>query len=209
MPLKRAPFGLVLSLLGGSSACSGSPLPVSGGATDSGVPIAPLVGSVDLSQAPASLEMSCNRDVGALALTMPCEVGQSWLSEHDKLGVNEVDCHLTTSGHPMVWTFVLAFYQVLQHPDLPVTFPNDPQASPGQSVNFLPPPPGLTTGTEIGGEAFQISNSTGTISFSRIDSPGRAFSGHLKGIFAWTGTTGSTFSCDVDGPFWGSPAGFL
>ncbi|SRR5260221_7448277 len=209
MPQKSTQFGLVLSLLGGASACSGSPLAVSGGATDSGVPIAALVGSVDLTQAPASLEMTCDRDVGSLALKLPCEVGQNIQGQNrDELGFNEVECHATSSGQPIVWSLLLVFSQILQHSDRSVTFPNAVQASPNQSVEYLPPPPDAMP-TNIGGELFNVSQAEGTISFARIDSPGRAFSGSLKGTFSWTGTTGSTFSCEVNGPFWGAPGGFL
>ncbi len=207
MPLKRKPLGLVIFLLGGASACGGSPLAVSGDATDSGVHVAALVGSVDLTQAPASLEMACNRDVGGLAFKMPCEVGQNIETQNGRLGFNEIECHMTTSGQPMVWSFLLRFDQILSRPDQPVMFPNGGHLS-NETPDYLSGPTGVKA-TDIGGEAFSISGSTGTISFSRIDSPGRAFSGHLKGTFAWTGTTGSTMSCDVDGPFWGSPGGFL
>jgi hypothetical protein len=226
MPLKRTHFWFVLSLLGGATACSGNPLavsegardadvlganspPVNDGTHDAGVPATVLTGSVDLSQAPTSLEMSCNRDVGSLAFKMPCEIGESLLSDRLKLGANEVDCHVTASGQPLVWTFILAFYNVLQHPDRPVTFPNGVQGQSNQSIDFIPPPPGLTRPIDIGGEQFWVSGAAGTISFSRIDSSGRAFSGQLKGRFDWTSATGSTFSCEVDGPFWGGPGNFL
>jgi hypothetical protein len=209
MPVKSIRIGPVLLLLGAASSCSGNPLQVGESAKDSGVPVATLTGSVDLSQAPISLEMTCDRDVGSLALKLRCEIGQNIPGQNrDELGFNEVECHATSSGQPMVWSLLLVFSQILQHSDRSVTFLNAVKASPNQSVEYLPPPPDAMP-TNIGGELFNISRAEGTISFARIDSPGRAFSGSLKGTFSWKSTTGSTFSCDVDGPFWGAPGGFL
>jgi hypothetical protein len=207
--MKSIRLGLAPLLLGAASSCSGNPLQADESAKDAGVPVASLSGSVDPSQAPVSLAMTCDRDVGSLALKLPCEVGQNLLGQNrDELGFNEVECHATSSGQPIVWSLLLVFSQILQNSDRSVAFPNAVQASPNQSVEYLPPPPDAMP-TNIGGELFNISRAEGTISFARIDSRGRAFSGSLKGTFSWTGTTGSTFSCNVDGPFWGGPGGFL
>jgi hypothetical protein len=205
--LRNGPCSVALLIGGVMAGCGGISALSTDDANDSGAP-AVLIGAVDLSQAPVQLEMTCDHGVGALALAVPCEVGNNLQGPNpDQLGLNEVECHMTTSGQPRVWSFLLVFSQILQDPSRPVVFPNVAPTSQNPSVDFLPSPtPSMPT--DVDGEPFSPSDTKGTISFLRIDSPGRAFIALLKGTIVWTSSTGSTFSCNLDGPFWGRPGTF-
>ena len=77
-PVPRSWPTSVALLIGGMIAgCGGIGALSADDANDSGAPMAALVGPVDLSLAPAQLEMTCDHGVGALALAVPCEVGNN------------------------------------------------------------------------------------------------------------------------------------
>jgi len=154
------------------------------------------IGPVDLTQAPTELAMSCDHGVGTLAFENPCLVGNDLGGGGSGIGVHEVECRFAVSGNPITWTFLLPLAQV-------VASPSEPLASP-----LLP---GGFTGTlvDVGGQGASVSGFTGTITFSRVDPTNRAFIARLQGTMTWRRQTGSTFSCQIDSPFWGAPGDFI
>jgi hypothetical protein len=110
--------------------------------------------------------------------------------------VHEVECTLAAAGHPITWTFLLPLGQVIGQPTKPISFPLPPGGIPGRSIS-------------VDGTLASVSGFAGAITFSRVDPTNRAFVARLKGTMTWTEQSGSTFSCQIDSPFWGAPGGFV
>jgi hypothetical protein len=157
------------------------------------------IGPVDLTQAPPTLPMTCDSGVGMLAFDNPCLVGMNVAGDPSKPGFHEVECRLTAAGHPIAWAFLLPLAQLAATPDEPLVLPTDAPMTPssGQLVDVA----GLLKARVLG--------VAGTVTFSRIDPEGRAFSARLQGTITWVMLGGSMFTCAVDAPFWGAPGSFL
>jgi hypothetical protein len=197
MPAPR-PFAhrvLVLCLgLGacGSHALSGSPRD---GATD----LAARIGPIDLTQAPATLELTCDADVGRVAFKLPCLVGMDVTSGHSGPGLHDVECRLLEGKAPVVWSFLLPLAALANDPSQVLHTPGD-----------LPAVPTDGSSIDLGGQPAQLSSIKGALSFSRIDPEGRAFAGAFAGQAVWKVTaSGREITCDLDGPLWGAPGDFL
>jgi hypothetical protein len=105
---------------------------------------------------------------------------------------------MAQTNEPVVWSFMLPLAMLEQNPGAVLRFPGD-----------LPSPP-LSPGTiNLQGESARVSAVMGSLTFSRVDPSGRAFIGAFSGAVVWTGASGSQTTCQVDGPFWGAPGGFL
>jgi hypothetical protein len=206
-----AVFCLVTSGAGCSGELTAQVSPVDGGsaiAPDSAGPnpardVAPggtgvVIGPVDFTKAPMDLPLQCERDVGHLAFKMPCKVGMNLAVGSQGLGTHETECSLAGSNDSPVWSFLLPLAQISEHPSVPLRFPGD-----------LPSPPVMGTAIDVGGESFTLSIAEGTLSFTQIDPPGRAFIARIDAKFEWTGSLGSSFACDVAGLLWGAPGSFL
>jgi hypothetical protein len=215
-PLERPTRSVALSfvLLGAlSSGCGGRSLSASaerdaaGDATgvgamdtqtsDAGADLADRIGLIDLSQAPATLGMTCGAGVGALAFEMPCLVGMN-LGGQASPGWHVTECRMAQSGTPIVWSFILPLQTVARNPGTVIHFPGD-----------VPSPPPAPGAIDLGGESARVSSVTGALTFSRVDPTGRAFIGVFSGTVVWKTTSGAETSCTLDGPFWGAPGGFL
>jgi hypothetical protein len=162
-------------------------------------PAAASVGAVDLSQAPAELEASCDQGVGTIAFRNPCLVSQSLGGDPAELGIHEVECSLATPDHPMTWSFLFSLAEVAANPDRPVDLP-------GAYATTSP-----TSGApvDVGGRRAGVSGVAGTLTFSRVDPTNRAFVARFQGTMTWKDAAGTTFSCAVDAPLWGAPGSFL
>jgi hypothetical protein len=165
---------------------------------DAGATAGASIGPVDLTGAPPELAMTCDHGIGTLAFDNPCLVGMNLLGDLSKPGEHEIECHLAGPGHPIVWAFLVPLAQIAQHPDQPLTFPSSFPTSPTSGMRV-----------DVGGHKAGVSSAAGTVTFSRVDPTGRAFIARFNGTITWKETTGSTFSCAVDAPFWGAPGGFL
>jgi hypothetical protein len=171
-------------------------------AADAGVPVTATaaIGPVDLTQAPAEIATTCDHGVGTITFVNPCLVGHN-LGGGSDVGFHVVECSLTTSQdpHAWAWSFMLPLVEVAKTPDRPLMFPGD-----------LPPLPASNDPEVVGGRAAHLSSVTGAVTFSRVDPTARAFIGRLKATMTWKDdSSGATFSCDADAPFWGAPGGFL
>ncbi|HEV3030628.1 MAG TPA: hypothetical protein VG319_03250, partial [Polyangia bacterium] len=134
--------------------------------------------------------------VGALAFDNPCLVGQNLTGGgSSRIGVHEVECTLAAGGHPITWNFLLPLAQVVENPTKPIASP-------------LTPGPPLGGPVSVGGLGANVSGFSGTITFSRVDQTNRAFIARLQGTMTWREQSGSTFSCQIDSPFWGAPGAF-
>ena len=162
---------------------------------DAGETTAATSGSIDLTQAPTELAMTCDHGIGALAFDNPCLVGQSLGGNGSQIGVHEVECTLAGAGHPITWTFLLPLAQVVADPTKPLAFPLPPGGISGMLI-------------DVAGQGASVSGFAGTITFSRVDQTNRAFIARLRGTMTWRRQSGSTFSCQIDSPFWGAPGAF-
>src|ERR1700690_406959 len=163
------------------------------------------IGPIDASGQPSEIVMNCPGAVGTVALSLPCQVGQS-LTGAGPNEINVTECDLVsglqfTTGHlpPIsVMTPLGALPTLL---NLPLRIPFD---------NVVAPPPG-GYGELPGYPGEHFSGSiAGTAVFSQVDPVGRAFVGRLQQArFDWAGNQGDSFSCAVaDGPFWAVPGDF-
>ncbi len=183
------------AIAAGIVGCGGRQILTPADETDPSAPAA-VVAPVDLTQAPTTLALTCDHGIGTIAFVDPCLVGFAFTSAAS-LGVHEVECQLSTSGHPLVWSFLVALDEVAQHPSTPLISPADFPRSPTSGAVVA-----------VGGRMAGVSSVQGTVTFSRVDPSGRAFIAHLTGTVTWTEPSGATFSCAVDAPFWGAPGGF-
>jgi hypothetical protein len=205
MPMERTRTLCVSIVLGAALAGCGGRQGLSpaddgdlGGGVDGGAPAPSAVGPIDLSQAPAQLALHCDQGVGALAFVNPCQVGLNLANGGTTPGFHETECHLVGAGDPIVWAFLLPLAQIAAHPDRALSFPADFPTSPTSGSPAI-----------VGGKPASVSSVAGTMSFSRVDPTARAFIARFQGAVTWTRPTGSTFSCALDGPFWGAPGSFL
>jgi hypothetical protein len=173
--------------VGGSS---GSP------PADAAADLADRIGPVDLSQAPATFNMTCDGGLGSVVFQMPCLVGMN-LSGQGGVGFHATECRLAQPGAPLAWSFILQLGTLARDPGTILRFPEDVPSAP------VPGP------VEIQGMSVRISSVTGKLSFSRVDPSARAFIGAFSGTTVWTRSDGVQISCQADGPFWGAPGGFL
>ncbi|MDB4982889.1 MAG: hypothetical protein JWM82_3641, partial [Myxococcales bacterium] len=121
---------------------------------DSSLPAA-TIAPVDVTQAPPTLSMSCDHGVGTIVFVDPCLVGGAvGTSTVSSLGVHEVECQLSTPGHPMVWSFLVALDEVARDPTKPLTFPTD-----------LPRSPTSGAVVAVGGRSARVSSVQGTVTF--------------------------------------------
>jgi hypothetical protein len=165
--------------------------------TDAGTTSRATIGPVDLTQAPAELPTTCDHGIGLVAFDNPCLVGFN-LAGQMGVGAHEVECTLAVAGNPIAWSFILPLSQIAAQPDQPLIFPNGSPITPSANKHI-----------PISGKPAGVSSVTGTVTFSRLDPPGRAFVARFVGTMIWTQDSGLTFSCAVDAPFWGAPGGFL
>src|SRR5450432_323831 len=145
------------------------------------------IGPVDLTQAPPTLPMTCDSGVGTIAFDDPCLVGSDLSGAPASVGIHEVECTFSSAGHPIAWAFLLPLAQIASDPDQPLTFPAPMTPSSGQVV-------------DVAGQQARVFSVAGSLTFSRVDPPGRAFSAHFQGTITWVGVAGSMFTCAVDAP---------
>jgi hypothetical protein len=134
--------------------------------------------------------MSCDGGVGTIAVDSPCLVGHSLLGNPLETGPHEIECTLATSVHPVAWSFLLFIPPATQNPV--TVFPETPS--------------GLLV--DVGLRQARASSMTGAMTFIRVDPSNRAFVAQFDGVVTWTDSSGTTFSCSVDGPLWGAPGDF-
>jgi hypothetical protein len=180
---------LVCSWLG---ACDGSGASVESRGSD-----AASIGPVDLTKAPATLEMTCGGGVGAVTIEQPCLVGFNLAGDQVAPGVHATECRLASSERPLVWTFLLPLAQIARDPGVPLHLPSG-----AATVNDGEVPVALD------GQQATVLRVTGDLSFSRVDPEVRAFAGTLDGTVTWKTASGAQIDCTVDGPFWGAPGLF-
>jgi len=155
-------------------------------------------GTIDFSEAPATLPMTCDHGVGAVALDDPCLVGFNVAStDPTSVGVHEVECTLATPTHPLAWGFIISLANLSASPGATLSFPGD-----------VPMPPTSRPQVSIGSRRASVMGIAGKLAFSTVDAAHRAFVAHLEGTITWTASDGSTFSCAVDAPLWGAPGSF-
>jgi hypothetical protein len=142
--------------------------------------------------------MTCDSGVGTIAFDDPCLVGMNVAGDPSKPGFHEVECRFTAAGHPIAWAFLLPLAQLAVTPDVPLVLPNDAPMTPSSGQLVV-----------VRGEQARVFGVDGTVTFSRIDPVGRAFSARLQGTITWVVPARSTFTCAVDAPFWGAPGTFL
>jgi hypothetical protein len=172
-----------------------------GGATNGADPgsTAATVGPVDLTKAPAALEMTCGGGVGAVQLELPCLVGYDLTAAGEMVpGIHATECRLARAGQPLAWSFMLPLAQVAHAPSEPLHMPG---SAPTVTIGMNP--------VALGAELATLSGVTGDLSFSRVDPDGRAFAGNLDATFTWKTATGASIDCSVTGPLWGAPGDFL
>lgn len=186
----RAPAIVTILACSWLGACDGSGSPSGSNAAS--------VGPVDLTKAPATLDMACGGGVGTVTLEQPCLVGFNFAGDQAVPGYHATECRLARTDRPLAWTFILPLAQVAQAPGTSLHLPN--QAS---TVNDGETPVWLA------GSAASVLSVTGDLSFSRVDPDARAFSGRLDATVTWKTTSGGQIECTVQGPFWGAPGQFL
>jgi hypothetical protein len=191
--MKRGMAGASILIAAAFAGCGGRQglLPAD---DDGSAPASASIGSVDLTQAPRQLALSCDQGVGQLAFDNPCQVGAN-LTGHGGVGFHETECHLSGAGHPVAWSFILPLSTVAANPARPLAFPSD----------FPIAPPSMDA-VEVAGQEASVVGVVGTVSFSRVDPTTRAFSASFKGTISWNGA--EKFSCVVDGALWGAPGSF-
>jgi hypothetical protein len=165
---------------------------------EAGPDLAERIGPVDLTKAPPTLPITCDKCSGALAFEMPCLVGMSILPDRSQPGYHVTECRMAQSGSPLVWQFLLPLAELARNPGMIVRFPED-----------TPSPPRSSDTIDIGGERAQISTINGSLTFSRVDPSGRAFAGAISGTVVWRTSSGAETTCQIDGPFWGAPGDFI
>jgi hypothetical protein len=156
-----------------------------------------IIGPVDFRQAPEELPLECTGGIGHLAFRIPCKVGLDLSSGSQGPGIHETECLLAGTS-ALVWSFLLPLAQVAQQPSVPLRFPGD-----------LPSPPAPNFVVELGGQSFTSSIIEGTLRFTQIDPPNRAFVARLDAKYQWTGNLGTSFVCSAGGLLWGAPGSFL
>ena len=152
---------------------------------------APTVGTIDLSQAPPTISMTCDNGVGVITFVNPCLVG--WLigaGGPTSTGPHEVECTSETTAGTVGWSFMVIF---------------PPLQNPQPGVPLTPTAVAVDLGD---GRQARISKVTGTLTFSRVDPTNRAFVAQLTGDVTWTEPSGATFQCQMDAPIWGGPGPF-
>jgi hypothetical protein len=155
------------------------------------------IGPVDLTQAPASLAMTC-AGTGSLAFEMPCLMGFDLFGQDtNAAGVHATECRLAAPSRPIVWSFLFPLAAVRADPTMPLQT-SGLQAEPGTEQAIL-----------LQGEAAMISSVKADLTFSRVDPTNRAFIGRFTGSVVWTSASGTQTPCQIDGPFWGGPGNFL
>jgi hypothetical protein len=154
------------------------------------------LGPIDEASEPTSLHLACGVERPALNLALPCRVGLN-LNGKDEPGYHVVECTLADTPGTAV-SFTLPLVELPQHLNEPMQLP------------FALPPPPSVPGATLGDEHF-VGELKGTITFSQLDLPGRAFVGDLHGAhFAWSGDKGTQFECGMaHGTIWGVAGQFL
>ncbi|HVZ23309.1 MAG TPA: hypothetical protein VG871_19690 [Vicinamibacterales bacterium] len=180
---------LVCSWLGG---CDGG-----GAGVDSRGGDAASIGPVDLTKAPATLEMTCGGGIGTVTIEQPCLVGFNLAGDQFAPGLHATECRLASSDRQLVWTFLLPLVQIARDPSTALHLPGK-----AATVNDGEVP------VAIGAEQATVSRVTGDLSFSRVDPDVRAFAGTLDATVTWKTASGAQIDCTVDGPFWGAPGLF-
>ena len=152
------------------------------------------IGPVDLTQAPATLSMTCT-GIASLSFEMPCLIG---FDLPGAAGVHATECRLAQTDRPLVWSFLFPLASVRADPSTSLRAPLD-----------LPTVTGIQQPIVLEGEPATMSSVTGDLMFSKVDPTARAFIGTFTGTVVWTSTTGAQTPCQIDGPFWGAPGDFL
>ena len=156
------------------------------------------VGPVDLTQAPATLAMTCGAGTSP-TFEMPCLIGLDLAGPDPTVaGIHATECRLAQPDRPLVWSFLFPLADVRADPSTALAAPAD-----------LPPVPTGQQAIVLWGEPATMSSVTGDLTFSQVDPTARAFVGVFKGTVVWTGASGAQTSCQIDGPFWGAPGDFL
>lgn len=186
----------VLGILAGCGNTTASPpendasMGGSGGATQ-----VEGLGPFDEAAQPTRLQLACGSERPALNLALPCHVGLN-LNGKDEPGYHVVECNLADTSGTAV-SFVLPLVELPSHLREPMQLP----------LAFAPP---TGTGASIGDEHF-VGELRGTVTFSRLDLPGRAFVADLHGAHVdWSGDQGTEFECGMaHGTIWGVARQFL
>jgi hypothetical protein len=185
----------ILMLCVGPLACGGGATPTTGTVDD-------RLGPVDLTQAPATLAMTC--DSGASpSFAMPCLIGLDLVgpnagSDPNAAGIHATECRLAQPDQPLAWSFLFPLADARANPSKVLEAPTG-----------LPTVSGGAEAIMLQGESATMSSLTGDLTFTRVDPAARAFIGAFKGTVVWTGASGAQTTCQIDGPFWGAPGNFL
>jgi hypothetical protein len=186
---------VVLAALALTGGCGGRqmldlpPDPAGGGGAAGN---APVVGPIDLTQAPPTFAMSCDHGVGTITFHSPCLVGAAIGGDGNPstFRSHEVECTLATPV-AIAWSFLVI---------LPP--PQNPETVLPQTVTA-----GLV---DLGnGQIARMSSFAGALTFSHVDPSNGSFVARFMGTTTWSDARGGTFSCTVDVPVWAAPGGFV
>lgn len=156
------------------------------------------IGPVDLTQAPATLSMTCG-GTASLSFEMPCLIGFNLAGQDlNAAGVHATECRLAQPDQPLAWSFLFPLAGVRGDPATSLQAPRD-----------LPTVTGTQQAIVLEGQPATMSSATGDLRFSKVDPTARAFIGTFTGTVVWTSATGAQTPCQIDGPFWGAPGDFL